>query len=386
MVDIKSYPAKNGDAFLLKATDANFLIMIDGGYVETYNNYIKTDLCSLSKSGFILDVLVATHIDADHISGLISLLKENVSHNDSKIISIGEILHNSLFSLSSNAKIDEKLSSDDQDILLEIQNRGYPETVSEKLENEISARQGSSFAKLIKSGGYSWNTGNGNVCIGENGIEHIPLSKASIKILGPNTRRQNALKKMWVSDLRRLGFTGSTSGLDEIFELLCAHESLAGSEELISSSDQLESVYSPDKSITNGSSISFIIEVEGKRILFLGDSWSEDIVEELIKEDLTVFDAIKLSHHGSIHNTSCELLKLIDSPNFFISTNGDRHSHPDYAVLKAIVDRPARFERTLHFNYSTNASRKLNDYSNAEGMNFIVKENEAEWVTIEMTR
>jgi hypothetical protein len=38
-----------------------------------------------------------------------------------------------------------------------------------------------------------------------------------------------------------------------------------------------------------------------------------------------VFDVIKVSHHGSIHNTSVNLLSLIDAPVFLVSSNGSAH-------------------------------------------------------------
>jgi hypothetical protein len=88
-----------------------------------------------------------------------------------------------------------------------------------------------------------------------------------------------------------------------------------------------------------------------------------------------VFDAIKLSHHGSLRNTSPELLNLIDSPRYFISSNGERHNHPDVEVIKAIVDRPTHLHRNLYFNYSTPASRWLKGYTSKSGATFSVHEN-----------
>jgi hypothetical protein len=60
MVEIKSYPAKSGDAFLVKSTDRPFSMLIDGGYAETFQQHIKPDLVNLAASGYELDVVVAT--------------------------------------------------------------------------------------------------------------------------------------------------------------------------------------------------------------------------------------------------------------------------------------------------------------------------------------
>lgn len=153
-------------------------------------------------------------------------------------------------------------------------------------------------------------------------------------------------------------------------------------EQMLASSDaDLAAAYFSDNSITNGSSISFILEIEGLRLLFLGDSWAEDIVAALSPKGMTIFDSVKISHHGSARNTSPKLLSLLDSPHFFISSNGNGHNHPDFAVLKAIVDRPADFCRTLHFNYSTPASQRLQEYQGTPS-NFVVDENQTDWVII----
>jgi beta-lactamase superfamily II metal-dependent hydrolase len=176
------------------------------------------------------------------------------------------------------------------------------------------------------------------------------LPQAKIKILGPSKVRLDALKKWWISEIRRMGIVGALEDLEDVFEFVLAHEVPDAGQQLLSTSDaDLAAAYFPDNSVTNGSSISLIVEVEDRRLLFLGDSRADDIVAALAPNGRMIFDAVKIAHHGSLRNTSPELLTLVDSPHFFISTNGDGHSHPNFAVLKAIVDRPAAFRRTLHF-------------------------------------
>jgi hypothetical protein len=120
--------------------------------------------------------------------------------------------------------------------------------------------------------------------------------------------------------------------------------------------------------------------------LFLGDSWAQDIEEAIERRGQTgfpiVFDAIKISHHGSMRNTSCKLLSLIDSPIYLISTNGAKHSHPDLPVLREIVDRPSSFVRHLHFSYSTPESRHIANYKSQYGAEFVVHENSNDWIDI----
>jgi glyoxylase-like metal-dependent hydrolase (beta-lactamase superfamily II) len=77
MLKIKMYPAGNGDAFLVSGAGAN--VLVDGGYASTFDRHIAADLQALGLRGERLNLLIATHIDADHISGLIALLAANGS-------------------------------------------------------------------------------------------------------------------------------------------------------------------------------------------------------------------------------------------------------------------------------------------------------------------
>lgn len=95
-----------------------------------------------------------------------------------------------------------------------------------------------------------------------------------------------------------------------------------------------------------------------------------------------MFDAIKISHHGSFHNTSPQLLQIVDAPKYFISSNGNKHDHPDIELLTAIVDRTADFSRTLYFNYSTPVSNEIRDYNTKTGASFSVIENTTAWIKI----
>ena len=52
-----------------------------------------------------------------------------------------------------------------------------------------------------------------------------------------------------------------------------------------------------------------------------------------------IFDAVKLSHHGSYNNNSPELIKLIVSDKWLVSTNGDKYNHPDMPTLAHIITK-----------------------------------------------
>ena len=387
------YRAKNGDAFLLAiSAPKKILTLIDGGYASTFKNHISQDLTSLASQGYELDLVVATHIDADHITGLIEFFKDNGTSNFPEIIPVKNVWHNSLRSISSeNSRADT--SSSDLELLKDIGYHGYPHS-QECSPEEISARQGSSLAAHLLEGGYHWNNSDGFTSINSQNTAPLQLSDTvKIEAINPGSERLGSLKTWWLREVRKLGFAGSIENnriFDDAFEFMCARGQLSedyGPDQIsISSSRTLDEDYEKDISITNSSSIAFIVHIHSTKILFLGDAWSEDIEKELrIKnkgKNSMIFDAIKISHHGSRHNTSVSLLNMIDSPAYFISTDGKRHSHPNISVLKAIVDRPSSFKRNLYFSYSTRASKYMNDYKSKSGAAFTIHENANDWISL----
>ena len=368
-------------------------VLIDGGYAPTFGQYILPDLVELAAAGYVLDLVVATHVDADHVSGLLPLFKANGSAQSPKIIPIRRVLHNSLRSLNQEKVKPAAIDPGDDALLGEIHRRGYP-APGPRGGQEISARQGSTLAALLKSGAYMWNEGDGRPSVScETSPAFSINGENSITIIGPPQARLLKLRSWWTSEIRRFGFVGvldANDRLDDAFELLCAREQsdvvVAPSPIAFTESSELQECYAIDDSITNGSSISLILESAGTRTLMLGDSWATDAVTALQRirsgSAPLIFDAIKVSHHGSLHNTSPALLELVDAPVFLISSNGEGHNHPDFPVLKAIVDRPAAFSREMIFNYSTPASQRLRAYSSASGAAFTVRENFASWLPV----
>lgn len=383
------FPAKNGDAFLIRVgTKKNGGILIDGGYSSTFTKYIKPELIKLNEQNYNLGLAVNTHIDEDHIRGMIKFIQDNGISTNTNIIPIEQFWHNSLRSITETIDQPITYSKPDKQLIAQISSRGYPN--DDKGESEISASQGSSLARSLVQNKYNWNFGQGYQSIDTQTTPIFLLKdndEVIIRVLSPTPEALNQLKNKWKKDLRKLGFAGNAFNqeFDDGFEFLLSKEQVNKTSSLISSSEKkLEDIYTPDKSITNRSSISILLEYEKKRLLFLGDSWSEDIESSLIAlygdDEKIIFDAIKVSHHGSMNNTSPRLLALIDSPRYLISTNGKKHNHPDMPLIKAIVQRPSCFTRKIFFSEKNKNIQSL--FTLQEELNFEVIEQANEWIHI----
>lgn len=387
MLSLKMYPAKNGDAFLINANGNHLLV--DGGFASTYTNYIAQDLAELSRQGNRISLVVCTHIDADHIGGLLAFFSVN-GCPDSRGIEVDAVWHNSLRSLSSQPQ--GPCMPQDARVLDSIKRRGFP-LATERAADPISVRQGSSLAKLLRIERYHWNDGDGSQCI-DSRVAALDLPNAvQVKVLGPTAERLESLRTWWLREMKKLGYRGvgeASDLVDDAYEMWCAHDSQSAApciRPIAAQKDlQLTKVYTADTSIANGSSIALLLTAGKASVLLLGDAWAEDMVAELKQRQtdggIQLFDAIKISHHGSNHNTSVELLAMVDAPCFLISTDGSRHGHPDFEVLAEIVDRPAAFERRIYFNYETAASQQLRTYTSKSHARFSVHVPEGEWIQI----
>jgi len=393
MLRVKMYPARNGDAFLVQASGSHLLI--DAGYASTFNDHILKDLREMASAGDALDLVICTHIDKDHIGGMLEFLSANGPQAARSIIAVKEVWHNSLRSLpSAPGAPGAPDSKSDRQLLEAIQRRGFllPPAAG-PAANPISAKQGSSLATLLKHERYLWNSGDGSRCITSDRPPHPLPNGVQVQLVGPPIARLQELRSWWLTQMRKLSYRGGAAVdalVEDAYEMLCAstREPTPATMKTISSGDSktLLNLHAPDISPTNGSSIAFVIESEGKRLLFLGDAWAEDIVAELQRHRgdhaPQMFDAIKVSHHGSKHNTSVDLLSLIDAPVFLVSSNGSSHNHPDFEVLAEIVDRPAPFSRTIHFNYETSASTRLRSHASKFGAKFSVEVAQDGWIHV----
>ena len=71
---LRVYQANDGDCLLLSSDSGNH-VLIDGGRSSTFSKNTSKDLSTLGK----LDLICVSHIDADHISGVLKLLDDMVA-------------------------------------------------------------------------------------------------------------------------------------------------------------------------------------------------------------------------------------------------------------------------------------------------------------------
>ncbi|WP_433863828.1 AVAST type 1 anti-phage system MBL fold metallo-hydrolase Avs1a [Sphingobacterium thalpophilum] len=354
-VIVEAFPAENGDCLLVSHKDCH--ILIDTGYEETYKKYLLPRFVGLKKDGHQLSRLIITHIDQDHIHGAIPLIKDNGRADQNNIIPIKQVWHNSYRHLNKGEEKTE-ISVEGEQLLERLKTSGS------SINQEVSFRQGSSLAADLLSGNYAWNTDFDQGPV-KTPCEPITIADGvQITLLSPTEEKLEKLEKYWKRELKRIGFKdnfGKNDLFDDAYEFLILKEKDSNPviEETPASSSVLsfDTLYgktiSEDKRPSNGSSIAFVLEMNKKKLLFLGDSHPSVILSSLKSiygDEPLQFDFIKISHHGSYYNSNLDLLNFIDASKYCISTDGLGH-HPNLETLCWIVGRPTNFKRTICFNY-----------------------------------
>lgn len=314
--EIKVLKADHGDSIFIKTFDINgsvFNILVDGGTVETFATSLKTELKKIDK----INLLVLTHIDSDHIGGINKFVKSDMFDK----IEIEKFWINcpNLIRIARGGKVSYSQGKTLEEIL-----------ISKKIPKEKWQD------KIVSTNQYDF-------C----GIK--------FQILSPPPEILDELFKKW-----------PTISAEQ--ESSLANRKITNSQTFSTKSlvELAKEKFNPNKTVKgdifNSSSIAIILRTLDCSILLLGDSRPEIILKSLqdlgynnIDNKLKV-DYVKVSHHGSKNNTSCEVLDLIECDKFLISTNGgnSKHKHPNRETIARIIFHPKRdFSRKRHiyFNY-----------------------------------
>lgn len=323
----KFLKAQNGDCTMIRYTDDSGTvrnIIIDSGLDATYfdpatNQFgdLKTEVDNIKACKENIDLLILTHIDNDHICGFLKLFEMDIE--------IPKYIKNVWF--NSGKLIAEKLNEEEnKELNIKLQNPGTVFTgINEGIEFEDF---------LLKHGLWERDL----ILCGQ--VKQI--YEAHFEILGPTIPQLRKLLKEYHDIKLDNVYTGS-EGKDWSTDI----DSFIQEEKSTSS-------FSQDSSVKNGSSISFILTLKGKKFVFLGDSHPKPVFKQLTKighttENPLAVEFLKVSHHGSKANTDSKLLSIFSTDHYLISTDSTGHGHPHKRTLSRILIRNPN--AIFHFNY-----------------------------------
>jgi len=318
---IESLQASKGDCYFLtwNHNEEKHRIIIDCGIKGTYR-FIKQKLLHEKQQ---VDGIFITHIDYDHIGGLLQMIDDSncpIDFNFPIYINTPELI----------------IANKESDKV------NYEHGTS--LEGSLNKK--AIEKKAIYTSLYPDDTLN--------------IYGLNITILSPSLKVLKELKNEWTQKsiyekyLKDNEVDGKVSA--ENLKLRDYNEIISGYEDL----------HEWDKDLINSSSMAFILAENEKNILFLGDSNPLIVEQALIAKGYSVknklkVNVVKVSHHGSKFNTSKNLLSIIDCNKFIISTNGAGpyyHPHRETIIKISEYSRTSKEQPlTIYTNYKLNKKR-----------------------------
>lgn len=324
---LKMLPAADGDCLLLSWGDGPLHHMvIDGGRKSAYP-HLHDELAAIADKGERLALYVLTHVDADHIEGALAYLKDV-----NRPLLPQQVWHN-----------------------------GYDEMRRVSSLNTRSVRQGDEWSKAIARLRLPMNLPFDDrvASVETAGTGPIDIEGLKITMLSPTSEQ---LAKMWSEwEEQRDDLAGPGDGMRASAERSPApFPSQIVVEDLIAGG-------ATDTKAPNGSSIAFVAEWQGRRVLLSGDAHPDVLAASIAplatREESGRYrvDLLKASHHGSKKNTSRELMELVDCRQMAISTNGAMHDHPDPESIAQFLYFGPSGPKRLWFNYSTARTKPWGD-------------------------
>jgi hypothetical protein len=335
MIAVEMLPGGNGDALVVEyGTDTDtHQLLIDAGTYYAWTG-VRKEL--LRRDGDRYEIFVVTHVDEDHIGGAIALLDDpDLRHR------VRDIWFNGFVHCETSG-----------DVLGPVNG----EQLTERIVNGPSFHWNPGFPR--KASKY---VGGPVVLRSDGALRSIGLpGGARIVLLSPSGPKLKAMAEKWKKDVTKAGLApgggspGHTWGAPPRAPMFEPLPDPLDRDAVL----RLAAKKNTDGSRANGSSIAFVLEYDGKRVLFGADAHAPVLTTALeryarrVRETRPRFDLVKLSHHGSNANLSTAMLRLIDCRNFLISTNGENFSHPGHAAIAKVIaayDDPV----TFYCNYRT---------------------------------
>jgi beta-lactamase superfamily II metal-dependent hydrolase len=311
---LEALQANDGDCLLLHyggGAGAGALILIDGGSRGIYRSVLKPRLEELRGKGRLnLRMVMVSHIDADHISGIEDLLRDLLNQQGENELPyrIETLWHNSFEKLTGNRQANIESAA-----------------VASSLGGAVVSGLTDDVAAVVASVKQGNNIRNYAVQLA------IPINKGA----GAPLVRAPRGKPRIVQIAPGLKFTILGPHDDELENLDASWQKSKSA----SADPETQAADYLNRTVPNLSSIVVLAEAEAegttRRMLLTGDAGGDKIMAALDATGLSDngqfhVDLLKLQHHGSNHSVDLAFFEKITADHYVISGNG-RHGipHPD---------------------------------------------------------
>lgn len=326
---LEMLPASEGDCLILsygEKEDALRHIVIDGGRAATWP-HLSGSLERIASRGETVELLLLTHIDADHIDGLVEMMEAQTLP-----LTPAAIWYNGYDQLK--ALVPEG----------ELQPMGF--------------KAADAYSQALEKRGWAINTHfGGRAIFMEEGPLHFSFADLELTLISPTKRKLDRLRNAWEKAVKpRVVVPQGGSGSLEAFGKRAMPKTL--------DVENLSAESPNDSTAPNGSSIALIAEYDGRRVLLGADAHPDVLLKSLTAltgEGQYAVDLFKLPHHGSRANLTREIVEKVACSRYAISTSGAVFGHPDPEAISRILKFGDPGLKSLFFNYASDRTRPWND-------------------------
>ena len=326
MSKIHFLPVKYGDSFVIECDkgENHGVVVVDGG-PNGCGSILQAKLDEVGTP----DLMLLTHYDDDHIGGLIQYIK---ACKKEKKLPAREVWANCAKYAGTEDKPEEGSAAD----LISMRTRSALQAV----------KLGVMLDLIGQDGGLTWRDD-----LVEGVAREFPF--ASVEVVSPTEHgRELAIGKQ-EKVMPTVDISKVTRSLDT------RAEAAVPSLEMLAEDCPKPPSEKADAEVANAASIAIVLRCDGLSILMLGDCYPHNVVDYLRRKGYSEqhplrVDYVKVAHHGSLHNTSNELMDLIHCNHYIISTNGDKFGHPDREAFAHILCHPTRNRaEKVHFYFNS---------------------------------
>lgn len=359
------FQADKGDCILITGNDGKN-ILADGGMSGSYSKHVAPFLSKMRNRDEVLDLVYVSHIDQDHIAGILKMMDDMVdwkvhkyqlengnsehrSPRSSHPPEVKSIWHNSFHEQigDNSAEIEDMLAANAS--LLSLSNKKWAQELSEHCGNlatsmtegiKLSRRIGSKQLNIPLNQEY-----DAGLMFVTEPTDSIDIGELAVTVIGPCATDLKELQKKWnrwlqsqkgrktIQKIRREAREDERQldwkEFDNFMQPILIHAEQLGDRDKVTS--------------PNLASLMLHIEENGKTMLMTGDGHCDDILwgleacGKLNNNGGIHLNVLKVQHHGSEHNIDRNFCKRVTADHYIFCGNG-AHENPDLRVVQEVID------------------------------------------------
>lgn len=388
------FQSDKGDCLLVESVDKK-RVLVDGGMGTSYREHVAPALAALRENGEKLDLIYVSHIDEDHIAGVLELTQAeiewrvhefqiasgNASHREPKAPrppQVAELWHNAFHDqVDKNTRAISELLAATAAVLDAGSEPDDPKRAQDQRDLAASVDQGIRLSRRVGADQLKIPLNRAfdrKLALVRDDQEPIKLGALKLTVIGPFEADLDILRDKWNEWLRE-----NKRQLERTRARMRADiERLATSEvELFRTAIELQAAELGDRrkvTAPNLASLMLLAEEQDTTVLLTGDGHSDDILKgldhagRLDADGALHVNVLKVQHHGAEFNIRPEFCRRVTADHYVFCANG-AHQNPDLRALEAILGArlgseqaaspnvQARDPFKLWFNSSSKAAR-----------------------------